>query len=128
MKIGTIIIFLIVSCLACANDREENSEAEKNIPDSAMVFDQAKWKTKDGKDYPYRESMLNDVVYNDTVRSLNKKEIFNLLGEPDRINENHLYYRIVEKRLGFWTLHNTSMVIKFSGDDTIDWIKIHGLK
>lgn len=90
-----------------------------------MSFDQAKWKEKDGKDYPFRDRMLNDIVYNDTVRSRNKEQILDLLGEPDRTNENYLYYMIAQRRLGFWPLHTKSLVIKFSDDNTVDWIKIH---
>ncbi len=89
-----------------------------------MVFDKAKWKTKEGEDYPYRESMLKDVVYNDTVRTLNREEVIDLLGEPDRMNEGHLYYLISQKRIASWPLHKKFMVIKVSSD-TIEWIKVH---
>ena len=68
--------------------------------------------------------MLNDFVYNDTIRSVNKTEILNLLGEPDRSTEGHLYYTIKQTRIGAWPLHTKSMVIKLSSD-TIEWIKIH---
>ncbi len=43
---------------------------------------------------------------------------------PDKTNDNFLYYNISEKRLGLWTLHATTMVIKFVDDKTIEWIKI----
>jgi len=125
MKMRVLIVFLIVCCVACKADSEENAVAEKKKPDTEIVFDKVKWKTMDGMDYPYRDNMLNDVIYNDTVRSLNRNEILNLLGEPNRINENHLYYMIAKKRLGFLTLHTKTMVIKLSEDDKIDWIKIH---
>jgi hypothetical protein len=64
-----------------------------------MVFDMKKWRTKDGADYPYRDQMLNNIVQNDTIRTLNKDEILNQLGAPDRANENYLYYMITQKRL-----------------------------
>ncbi len=126
-KIRFFIVSLFVCSLACKTDRGENGGNEKSKPDSEWVFDKAKWNTKDGADYPYRDRMLNDLVYNDTIRSLNKDEILGLLGEPSyyRSNENYLYYLITEKRIGFWTLHTKTMVIKLSEDDTIDWIKIH---
>ena len=71
--------------------------------------------------------MLNDIVYNDTVRSLNKDDILDLLGEPSyyRSNELFLHYEITTKRLFSWTLHSKTMVSKLSEDKTIDWIKIH---
>ena len=114
-----------VCCLSCSSNREENAEDEKNTPDNEMVFDKAKWRAKDGEDYPFRDRMLNDIIYNDTVRSQNKDEILDLLGEPDRINENYLYYMIAQKRLGSWPLRTKTMVIKLSDDNTIEWIKIH---
>ncbi len=127
MKMRVFTVLLFVCCLACNNDREDYTVDMKMKPDSEMVFDKAKWKTKDGADYPYRDRMLNDVVYNDTVRALNKDEILDLLGEPSyyRNNKNFLYYRITEKRLGPWPLHTKTMVIKLSEENTIDWIKIH---
>jgi len=125
MKAGFFSAILILCCLSCRVNKEENAENEKNTSDSEMSFDQAKWKEKDGKDYPFRDRMLNDIVYNDTVRSRNKEQILDLLGEPDRTNENYLYYMIAQRRLGFWPLHTKSLVIKFSDDNTVDWIKIH---
>lgn len=125
MKIKVLIVFLLVCCLACKTDKDENAKNEKKVPHGEMLFDKAKWETKDGADYPYREKMLNDIVYNDTVRTLNKDGILDMLGEPDRINENHLYYMIAQKRLGYWPLHTKTLVIKFSEDNTIYWIKIH---
>ncbi len=83
------------------------------------------WKTKEDGSYPYRESMVDEILYNDTIRSLNKNELLQLLGEPDRINENYLYYTVSQKRLGSWPLHTRSMVIKLSENNDIEWIKIH---
>jgi len=127
MKTKAFTVLLLICCLSCNNDREDYTEGMKMKPDSQMVFDKAKWRTKDGADYPYRAKMLNDVVYNDTIRRLNKVEILDLLGEPSyyRNNKNFLYYTIKQKRLGSWPLHTKSMVIKLSEDNTIEWIKIH---
>ena len=120
-----LIVFLFICFLACKTDREENAEYDERFPDHEMAFDKKKWKTKDGADYPYRDKMIDDVVYNDTIRALDKDEILDLLGEPDRINENHLYYMIAQKRLGFWPLHTKTLVIKLSDDNSVDWIKVH---
>jgi hypothetical protein len=125
MKTRVFIAFLFVCFISCSSNREENVENEKNTSDSEMTFDKEKWRAKDGKDYLFRDRMLNDIAYNDSVRSQNKIEILDLLGEPDRSNENHLYYLIAETRLGFWPLHTKTLVIKFSDDSTIDWIRIH---
>ena len=109
--------------MACASD-EEGTEVPEVKPENEMVFDKEKWVTKKGKDYPYRDRMLDDVVYNDTIRTLNKGQVIELLGEPDYKKEGHLYYRITESRLGSWTMKTKTMVIKLRENDSIEWIKI----
>ena len=112
--------------IACGCLTEVSQSDGPHRPSSeTTAFDQTKWQIKEGKDYPYRDKMLDDVVYNDTIRTLHSHEVINLLGEPDYIRERHLYYRIRETRLGFWTLHTKTMVIKLAADDGIEWIKIH---
>jgi len=100
-------------------------DSEKIKMANEMVFNQEKWNTKDGSDYPYRDKMLINLISDDSVRTLEKGEIIDLLGDPNRINENYLYYTIAQKRLGVWPLHKKTLVIKFSSDNTIDWMKIH---
>ena len=90
-----------------------------------IPFDQSKWAYKDGQDYPYRAPMLNEVVYNDAIRNLDKTKIIHLLGIPDREKEEYVYYLINQKRIGLWPLHSRFMVIKFKNDEEIEWIKIH---
>ena len=115
MKSKFLIPLIIICSISCSSDKED------------IVFDKTKWNTKEGKDYPYRSQMLNDIVYNDTIRELNKKEILNLLGEPsyERDDEDYLHYMINQKRLFSWPLHTRVMVVKFKDEETIDWIKIH---
>jgi hypothetical protein len=125
MKTTPYILLLFLSCLACNNINEEKPEKTDNTTKVEIGFDRTKWATKDGTDYPYRDKMLNDIVYNDSLRALNQDEILDLLGQPDRTNENYLYYTIAQKRLGFWPLQTKTMVIKFSEKNTINWIKIH---
>ena len=125
MRIRFHIALLLLSCIACNNEKEANTDPVDQGIETEFQFDKSKWGFKEGRDYPYRDQMLDDIVYNDTVRSLSKKGILDLLGEPDRINDNYLYYIIVQKRLGLWPVHTKSLVIKLSDDRTIDWIKIH---
>jgi len=125
MKLKVFIISLFICCLACKTDKEINVENQKNDEDSEIVFDKEKWKIKEGKDYPYRDKMINDIVYNDTIRTLKKDQLLELLGEPDYIREGHLYYRINETRLGNWTFKTKTMVIKLKEGTSIEWIKIH---
>jgi hypothetical protein len=115
MKIRFLIIPLLLTLSACGSEQT----------DAESTFDKTKWSTREGRSYPYRDQMLNDIVYNDTIRSLNKSQVLELLGEPDRSTEGHLYYTVSRKHLGAWTIHSKSMVIKLSPDNAIEWIKIH---
>lgn len=125
MRLKLLITLLLLCSLACKTDKEGQSNIEEYKTEIPVTFDKTKWSVKEGMNYPYRDQMLNDVVYNDTIRSLDKNEILELLGEPDRINDGHLYYMITQKRFGVWPLKTKTMVIKLS-EDTIEWIKIHG--
>lgn len=121
---GLLIILLILGSLACNSEREDKSELD-NRAETEIEFDKTKWSIKEGSDYPYRELMLNDILYNDSIRTLDNIEIIELLGEPDRINKEYLYYTIDQKRIGLWPIHTKTLVIKFSEDNIIDWMKIH---
>lgn len=125
MNIKTFALVLFLCITACTAEKREKSEQVDLAIANEISFDKEKWAIKEGEDYPYRDQMLTDIVYNDTVRILNKNEILTLLGEPDRTNEGHLYYMIEETRLGSWTLHSKTLVIKIAEDNTIEWIKIH---
>ena len=125
MRMKLLIPLLISCCFACSTESEYRTGIVSPGTKSGVKFDKTKWRVREGLDYPYRNEMLNDIVYNDTVRTLNKNEVLDLLGEPDRSNEGYLYYLIAQKRLGYWPLHTRTMVIKLSDDRTIEWIKIH---
>lgn len=81
---------------------------------------------KEGEDYPFRAQMVNDVLYNDTIRTLNQAEIIELLGKPDRSENGHFYYNISRNRMGNMTLNSKTLVIKFLNEEKIGWIKLHG--
>lgn len=125
MRIAVSMVLLLLASFACSNDRKSKSDHPELGEKAEIQFDRSKWSSKDGDDYPFRDQMLNDLLYNDTVRMLDEKEILNLLGEPDRSTDGHLYYMISQKRLGSWPLHTKSLVIKFSNDSAIEWMKIH---
>jgi len=111
-----IISFFAILCLACNTIHE---------PASQIPFDKTKWNTKEGKDYPYRNQMVDEVLYSDSLRTLRKNEIINHLGEPSYIREDFYYYRVRETRLGAWILHTKTIVIKIPEGETVKWIKLH---
>ncbi len=122
IRFTLVVIFLV--CLGCNRNAEKVAEDLKGTT-TEVKFDKTKWGTKEDSDYPYREIMLHDIVYNDSIRELTKDELLELLGEPDRSNEGHLYYMISQRKLGFWPIKTKTLVIKLTEDNTIDWIKIH---
>ena len=123
--IHLLSIIAFVFCVACNSDVKNYEPGMTDKPDSELAFDKTKWQIKEGRKYPFRDKMVNDVVYNDTIRSLQKPQILDMLGEPDRSNENYIYYLIKQERLLFWPLHSKFMVIKFNDDSSVEWIRIH---
>lgn len=107
------LFFVICSCTSSYEELE------------SIAFEKTNWQIKKDGDYVYRAQMVQDVLYNDTIRSLNKNQIIQTLGKPDRINEDHLYYMIAQKRMGTWPLHTRTLVIKLKDDQAVDWIKLH---
>ena len=124
MKAFSKILFLIFILTSCQADEEKRIQNESNATED-IVFDQIKWIAKEGGEYLYRNQMLKDVLYNDTIRSLDKSEITTLLGAPDRTNENHMYYLISRSGIGAFTLNAKTMVVKIADDNSIEWIKVH---
>jgi hypothetical protein len=115
MKLRILMILLCWSGIACQNSAHENE----------IAFERAKWQTKTGDDYPYRNRMLVDLISSDTLKRLNKQQLVEMLGAPDRIDNNYLFYLVEQQRAQFFTLHTKNMVVKLSKDDTVEWVKIH---
>ena len=97
---------------------------QKEVIDE-IYFEASKWQVKIDKDYPFRNRMLSNLIESDTLKKSEKNSIIKLLGEPERVNENHWYYLVSQERLGFWPLHSSFLVIKFSDNNKVDWVKIH---
>ncbi len=122
MQTRSVFLILFFCCFSCSN---ENAGTGKQATALDSIFTHEKWMATDGQDYTYRDQIYRDVLYNDTIRSLGKAELLDLLGEPDRTNEDYLYYTIDQKRLGLWPLHTRTMVFKLTEHDSIEWIKLH---
>ena len=126
MRIKYLILPLLFCFLACNPNKEERSNStDPDETETQIAFDKIKWSNKEGSNYPYRDQMLNDVLYSDSVRALAEDDLLELLGEPDRTNEGHLYYTVSQRRIGSWPLHTKTLVIKIAEDSTVEWIKVH---
>jgi hypothetical protein len=116
MKIKIHIVLLSLCCLACNNSQEDKSGKTEVISSTDITFNQTKWNTKDGNDYPYRNKMLQDLQSSDTLRHLKKEEVISLLGQPDRIDKNYLFYKIAQEHIGILPFHTKTLFIKLAKD------------
>ena len=119
------LFLLVLLCFACGQENERKADTPELNEPKEVTFDQVKWSTKKGLDYPHQESMYQDVLYSDEIRQMNEGEVLKLLGKPDRVNENHIYYQISQRRLGIWPLHTRALVIKFDVNKKVEWIKMN---
>jgi hypothetical protein len=119
-----LIIFLLPFLLFTGSCSDNSKRADKNV--NPEKFDKNKWSLQGGDDYPYRGQMLDDLVYNVKLKGLKKAELINLLGEPDRSDSSYLFYKVSQKRIGFFPLQTRTLVIKLKSDSTVEWRKIHG--
>ena len=113
--IAMICVYIAISLL-CVMTKE---------PETSTGFDTAKWQTKKGFDYPFREVMLEELMNSDTLKRLKKEAILSLLGEPQKMDSSYLFYRIVQERVGFFPLHTKTLVIKLSNDTSANKVIIH---
>ena len=125
MPTRTYILACFLFCLACTNTKEEKSGEAASDRETEIEFEKTKWRKKQDKDYPFREGMLDDLISSKKLKGLKRDEIFDLLGEPDRVDSSYLFYRIAQKRIGFFPLHTKTLVIKLANDSTTNWVRIH---
>jgi hypothetical protein len=89
MRTIHIYFLLLACCLSCKPKNEKNILATEKIPETtAISFNAEKWRFKDGFNYPYRDNMLKDLIKDPNFRKLKKPEVWDLLGEPTRVDTN----------------------------------------
>ncbi|MCF6133211.1 hypothetical protein [Flavobacterium wongokense] len=125
MKKLILIFIVLISTVACKSNDEENAKKDSKTT-GRIAFDWKKWQTKEDKDYPYRNDMIDDLIASDTIKKLSKAKILSILGEPDRIDNNYFFYQIDQERIGSWPITTKTLVIKIKNDETVEWVKIHG--
>ncbi len=118
MKFVICLIFFFSLICACNN--------KKTDANSQLKFDKVKWQIKEDADFPYRDEMLDDLINNVTLKGLKIDSVIALLGQPDHIDNGHLFYPISQKRIGGFPLSTKTFVIKLTKDSTVEWRKIHG--
>ena len=121
MKFLLAFAAVLTLVFACNN---QGTQPGANLP--AQKFDAIKWRIKEGEDYPFRENMLNDLVYKVTLKGIKHDQLIQLLGQPDRVDSSYLFYRVFQMRVDFFVLSTKTLVIKLRKDSTVEWRKIHG--
>lgn len=120
-KIGAGIVvaglFFFISC-----SDEQNDKVAPPPPGSNFT---KLWQSDRYGNYPYREMLYANVMKDDSIRALSQKQLLNMLGTPDRSEDNYMYYIIKRKKIGFLTLHTQTLVIKYKDSLHLDWMKIH---
>ena len=118
MRLKNLLILLLLFSTACKDTSENKKEK----------FDKIKWQTKEGNKYPHRDAMLKDLIDNHLVHGLKKDDVLDMLGEPNRTNEGHLYYTLTKTHFANLPvrLHTKTLVVKLTKDSTVEWRKIHG--
>lgn len=119
MTSRTLLFVFSIICLSCHESNKGTANSE------GISFDKNKWAVKKGEDYPYRDSMLNDIIESKLVKGLKTNKVIELLGEPERIDTNFMFYRISQERLGFWPLHTKTLVLELGSDSIVKYNWIH---
>ncbi|MEO6488432.1 MAG: hypothetical protein ABIO04_00710 [Ferruginibacter sp.] len=120
IKIIIALLFILSSSYSCNDNRHPGTN------NGEQKFDKTKWKIKEDKNYPYRNLMLKDLLINTKLHGLKKVEVLNLLGQPNRVDSNYLFYIVDQTHfVNIMPLHTKTLVIKFSNDGTVEWRKIH---
>jgi hypothetical protein len=112
---GGVMILLAIS--------EVNSVKQKR--ENGVLFDHSKWQARDDNGYIYRNRMLKDLTESKQLKGLEKSEVMRLLGQPDRVDNGYLFYRVAQQRIGLFPLHTTTLVIRFSERDSVTAVLIH---
>ena len=117
MQLNPLLLVLALCCIACNNDKAKKTGSDTS---TAIKFDTAKWRIKNGDDYPYRDELLKYLTTNNKLKGWKKDSVVVFLGQPDKIDSNYLFYRIAQKRIGFFPLHIKTLVIKLAADSTVE--------
>ncbi|CAN5302727.1 hypothetical protein BH09BAC2_BH09BAC2_04740 [soil metagenome] len=115
MKIKWLIILIITFGVSCKHKRQ-------TTPDK---FDKEKWAYSEGKQFPYRDNIIIDLLSSRILIGLKQKEVLSVLGQPSRTDINYFFYIVDQQTIGnYFPLHTKTLVIKFTAD-TVTWTKVH---
>ena len=83
-------------------------------------FDSNKWKnwTESEAEWSLRWDMMNSLRNNYELKGMSKKQILELLGEPESQTESEFFYYLGYSKLG---INTGRLTIKFEKDKVVDY-------
>ncbi len=119
MKSLTYILILMTLLSSC---KCNNSQAPKE-PD-VVRFDKIKWQQKDDQGYTYRDKMAGDLITSKTLDGLKRADVLNLLGNPDRNEQNYLFYELLEEKAYGFSLNKKVMLVYIGADSVVENVSV----
>lgn len=116
MRFKISFLILMTCCISCHRS-DEKPGAEK--------FNAERWSAKEGRTYLHRDAMVTEIMSDRRFRLMKHGQLMDQLGEPDRADNNYLFYTVDQQFLGPLPLHTKTLVIKMYPDSTVEWMKIH---
>lgn len=95
-----------------------------------VKFDKSKWMEGDAGIYPYRESMLNDLLAH-KIKGMHYKELIKLAGEPNGV-DNHIgsrcYDIVVDYGSDVDPVYTKTLTVYLNKDSVITGYKVREWK
>ena len=82
MQLNPLLLVLALCCIACNNDKAKKTGSDTS---TAIKFDTAKWRIKNGDDYPYRDELLKYLTTNNKLKAGKKIPLWPFLANPIRL-------------------------------------------
>lgn len=97
--------------------------------ETQIKFDSSKWKEyRDLEVYPYRESMLRDIIDNKRLTGQKYQSVIDSLGQPANYadkKENELWYPvIVDYGTDIDPVYTKHLTVTMSNDSTVEKVEI----
>ena len=96
-------------------------------------FEKAKWNEQnESGNYPYRKSMLNDLMNHHAIKGKSYNDVIELVGEPEKKGNNkgrNLYYNILKKvNQKDEPVYIKNLILRLTWDSVVDELAIEEIK
>lgn len=90
------------------------------------TFDSKKWKIEeDLRTFPFRETMVDDIIINKKFVGLSFKQILDSLGQPNQINEGQIFYSVkVDYGSDIDPIYTKDLVLTVDKDSLVTEVQI----